>query len=208
MNLPAGLPAGGLAVVCHELRRPLTVIRGAATLLLESHDQLPADSRARLLALIDRGARTMSDLVEDLAVVGRLETGDLQVAMETVPAAGVMAAAVEAEARSHPDSEPPPVEPTDLEVEADREQAVRALRMLLSRALEASAGDHLPRLFAEASGRRVSILVTLPAAPADEGAGHGLYLARGLARLMSGEVALRELPGGELAYSFTLNRRV
>ena len=37
MTLPAGAPwVEGLSMVCHELRRPLTVIRGAATLLMET----------------------------------------------------------------------------------------------------------------------------------------------------------------------------
>jgi hypothetical protein len=94
----------------------------------------------------------------------------------------------------------------ELEVEADHEQAVRVLRVLLTHAMEGS-GDRAPGVSAEASGGKAAIVV--PLGGSDPGAGgHRLYLARGLARLMSGEVAVVELPGGDFAYSFTLNRRV
>jgi LmbE family N-acetylglucosaminyl deacetylase len=50
----------------HDLRRPLSVIRGAATLLLEAADELPKASRDQMLELIAGGVEEMTGMVEDL----------------------------------------------------------------------------------------------------------------------------------------------
>jgi signal transduction histidine kinase len=210
-------------MVCHELRRPLTVIRGAATLLMESHDQLPAGSRAQILGLIDQSARTMADLVDDLALVGRLEAGQLQVALEPVEVGELIETAVDAVGKRNPQALLTFVKPRQLTVEADPVQSARVLRALLSAALQRSPEGSGPELSAEAFGARVRILVALPAgvtleedpgpgpepfSPFEADLGLPLYLSRGLARLMSGEVTVIALPGGRSAFSFNLNRRV
>jgi two-component system sensor histidine kinase MtrB len=210
-------------MVCHELRRPLTVIRGAATLLMEAHDQLPPASRAQILELIDQNARTMADLVDDLALVARLEAGLLQVTPQTVQVGELMDAAVDAVRKGNPQAQLTLLEPGEISVEADREQSLRALRALISAALQRSPEGSGPDLSADSSGGKVRILVALPAGVTIEEAperglepfssskgdlGMGLFLARGLARLMSGEVAAVTLPGGRSAFSFNLNRRV
>lgn len=61
-----------IANVSHELRTPLTVILGFLDPL--AHDQdLPVESRARFLAMIQDQAQRMSRLVEDLLTLSRLE---------------------------------------------------------------------------------------------------------------------------------------
>ncbi len=224
MTSPAGAPwAEGLSLVCHELRRPLTVIRGAATLLMEAHDQLPPDKRAQILGLIDQSARTMADLVDDLALVARMQAGLVQVAPETVRVAELVDAAVLAVRERNPQARLTLLRHGEIAVEADREQSIRALGALISAAVQRSPEGSGPELSVEASGVQVRILVALPAGAAIEEAaergsepfsssdgylGLPLYLSRGLARLMSGEVAAITLPGGRSAFSFNLNRRV
>ena len=55
-----------ISMVGHELRNPLTVIRGAATLLLQAQSQMPLERRQAMLRLIEQHSEAMSDLVEDL----------------------------------------------------------------------------------------------------------------------------------------------
>ena len=224
MTLPAGPPwVEGLSMVCHELRRPLTVIRGAATLLMEAHDRLPAGNRTQILGLIDQNARTMADLVDDLALVARLEAGLVQVTPQTVRVGELMDAALDAVRKANPEAQVTVLQPPEISVEADPEQSVRALRALISAALQRAPEGPGPELSAEASGERVRILVALPASvtidePAEGGLepfsssegdlGLDLFLSRGLARLMSAEVAVVSLPGGGSAFSFNLSRRV
>jgi signal transduction histidine kinase len=199
------------------------VIRGAATLLMEAHDQLPPDKRAQILGLIDQSARTMADLVDDLALVARMQAGLVQVAPQTVRVAELVDAAVDAVRERNPQVRLTLPLPGEIAVEADREQSVRVLVALISAAVQRSPEGSAPELSVEASGAQVRILVVLAAGAAiEEPAERGsepfsssdgylrlpLYLSRGLARLMSGEVAAITLPGGRSAFSFNLNRRV
>jgi LmbE family N-acetylglucosaminyl deacetylase len=50
----------------HDIRRPLSVIRGAATLLMEATDELPKEKRDQMLGLIADGVEEMTDMIEDL----------------------------------------------------------------------------------------------------------------------------------------------
>jgi signal transduction histidine kinase len=222
---PARAPwVEGISMVCHDLRRPLTVIRGAATLLMEAHDKLPPGNRAEILGLIDQSARTMADLVDDLALVARLEAGLVQVTLQTVQVSQLMEAASDAVREGNPQLQPTLLPPGEVTVEADPEQSVRVIRALISAAIQRSPEGPGPELSAgEASGGQVRILVALPAGviievpaqppPEPFSSPEGdlslpLYLARRLAGLMSGEVAVVTLPGGRSAFSFNLNRRV
>ncbi|HEU4773052.1 MAG TPA: histidine kinase dimerization/phospho-acceptor domain-containing protein [Lysobacter sp.] len=56
----------------HELRTPISVVRGATELLLEDSDELPA-LRPRLLRL-DRGIRELSELIDALLRLARRRT--------------------------------------------------------------------------------------------------------------------------------------
>ena len=73
-----------LAMVSHELRMPLTSIRGAATSLLDAAVDLdPAEMRQFHRIIVDR-ADHMRDLIGDLLDVARIETGALPVDPEPV----------------------------------------------------------------------------------------------------------------------------
>src|SRR2546421_604977 len=147
----------GLSLLSHDLRRPLTVIRGAATLLLEAQDQLPVASRSQILGLIDESVEAMSELIADLSVVSRLAAGTLEVSLQVEPEDGAVRLVVRV--------------PAGKGGEARGEAGFEALR---------SDGPD---------------------------PGLALYMARGAARAMGGEVAVAAASGGDVLFSFTLNRR-
>ena len=71
------LRAEFLAMVSHELRMPLTSIRGAASVLLDAAPDLdPAEMRQFHRIIVDR-ADHMRELIGDLLDVARIETGAL-----------------------------------------------------------------------------------------------------------------------------------
>ena len=75
----ARLRAEFLAMVSHELRMPLTSIRGAAATLLEATTDLDrAEMRQFHRIIVDR-AEHMRELIGDLLDVARIETGTLAV---------------------------------------------------------------------------------------------------------------------------------
>jgi two-component system, OmpR family, sensor kinase len=124
-----------MSALGHELRRPLTVIRGAATLMLDMAGRLSPDKTVNLLSLIDGNVEEMSDLIEDLLLTVHLEAGDLRLFQEPVDVAEMVAMAVEAE-RRHTGDHPVTVlgAAPGLQVVADRDRAVRALRALIDNA--------------------------------------------------------------------------
>jgi K+-sensing histidine kinase KdpD len=210
----------GLSLLSHDLRRPLTVIRGAATLLLEAQDQLPAASRSQILGLIDESVEAMSELIEDLSVVSRLAAGTLEVSLQSVAVDDLVSAAVEATRRVGSGAKVAAVAAPGLEVEADRALATRALRALLVAALQRAREPALA-LQVEPEDGAVRLVVRVPAGKGGEASeagfealrsdgpdpGLALYMARGAARAMGGEVAVASASGGDVLFSFTLNRR-
>jgi len=66
-----------VAVASHDLRSPLTSVVGAANLLSRRWGDLQEDKRGELLEMIERQARHVARMVEDLLTVSRIEAGQL-----------------------------------------------------------------------------------------------------------------------------------
>ena len=76
------LRAEFLAMVSHELRAPLTSIKGSAATLLDLLANPDPAETAQLVRIIDMQANRMRDLISDLLDVARIETGSLPVVPE------------------------------------------------------------------------------------------------------------------------------
>ena len=155
-----------LGMVSHELRAPLTSIKGsAATVLRASRIFGPAEV-AQFFRIIDEQADRMDNLIGDLLDAGRIETGTLSVAPEPSDVAALVDQArgtfVSGGGRHTVRIDLPPGLPR---VMADRQRMVQVLNNLL-----ANAGRHSPesapiRIVAEREGLHVAVSV------ADEGRG-------------------------------------
>src|SRR5579862_2313311 len=88
----------------HDLRSPLTAVRGAATLLIQGLDEIPREKQVSLLSIIDRRVLQMSDRIEDILAVCHLDSGDLNVFMEAVPAETLVRRSVDPD---HPQGDRP-----------------------------------------------------------------------------------------------------
>jgi signal transduction histidine kinase len=201
------------------------VIRGAASLLLDDADSLPTASRRQMLALIERGATTMSDLIDDLLTVVHLELGDVDYLLEPVDLQGVLEEALEGARRTDPERPIDVRGVADLVVEADREHAVRAIRAVLVNAVQHTPPGSPVEVVARAApdAVRLEVLDRGPGIPPARrelafarftrldqhagGAGMGLFLARGLARGMGGDLSLEDREDGGAALCFTLRLR-
>ncbi|MBN1246856.1 MAG: hybrid sensor histidine kinase/response regulator [Anaerolineae bacterium] len=67
-----------ITLLSHELRTPLTSVYGYTELALEEATGLPPGDFQQFLVGIKRGADRLTQLVEDLLMVVRLDTGELQ----------------------------------------------------------------------------------------------------------------------------------
>ena len=134
------LRAEFLGMVSHELRAPLTSIKGsAATVLGSSADLDPAVVR-QFFRIIDEQADHMHDLVADLLDVARIETGTLPVTPEPVEVAVLVdrarSAFISAGGRNNLAIDIPPDLPL---VMADRRRIVQVVGNLLSNAAKHSS---------------------------------------------------------------------
>jgi PAS domain S-box-containing protein len=66
-----------VAMVSHELRSPLTSIKGYTSLLLERWDGLADDDKVMMLGQVGRDADRVTRLIGELLDIGRLESGRL-----------------------------------------------------------------------------------------------------------------------------------
>nr|WP_269326942.1 ATP-binding protein [Kineosporia mesophila] len=149
-----------VASVSHELRTPLTSIRGYAELLLDEVDGADIQT-AKMLDIIDRNARRLLNLVEDLLLLSKIDSRTLTHEFVEVDLTDLAEGALLV---LKPSAETAGVglfleTPGALPVLGDRSQLERVLLNLLSNAVKfsQSGGDVVVR--GEASGSEVVIKV-------------------------------------------------
>jgi PAS domain S-box-containing protein len=67
-----------VAMVIHDLRTPLTAVRGFAETLSEYGEELPADERRRYLAILLEESKRMASLVSEFLTAARVESATLR----------------------------------------------------------------------------------------------------------------------------------
>ncbi|MBY0335576.1 MAG: two-component sensor histidine kinase, partial [Acetobacteraceae bacterium] len=195
----------------HDLRTPLTAIRGAAETLRTSGDRLTGATRSDLLLTVEEEAERLSRWMGAILDLVRLEAGEVKPRREAVDLAGALDEARDAALRAHagrrvavetaPDLPRPPLDPALLG---------RILENLLDNALKYSAPDGAVRLSARREGARVLLAVEDdgPGIPGADllrvfdpffragrtdsvaaGSGLGLAICKGLVEAMGGRIA-------------------
>jgi PAS domain S-box-containing protein len=74
-----------LAMISHELRTPLTSIKGFSTTLLAEDATWPPESQREFLSIIDQESDKLTDLIEQLLDLSRLQAGTLSISPEPHP---------------------------------------------------------------------------------------------------------------------------
>ena len=190
------LRAEFLALVSHELRAPLTSIKGSATTLLDESANLTVAEMRQFHRIIDDQADRMRRMISDLLDVAHIETGTLSVNPEPcIPAVLIDQAKtsfVSAGGRNGLQIDLPPDLPT---VMADRQRTAQVFSNLLSNAAKYSREFSTIWLRAEPQNLYVEFSVT------DEGRGVAPerlpYLFRKYVRI-EGDSVVRQVEGSGL----------
>ena len=153
-------------LVSHELRAPLTSIKGSTTTVLTEAEHLERAEMLQFFRIIDEQADHMRRLTQDLLDAGRIETGTLSVAPAPVDVAGLVEQArstfISGGGRHVVQIDLPPDLPP---VMADERRIVQVLNNLLSNAARHSPESSPVTVAAELDGVHVAISVS------DEGRG-------------------------------------
>ena len=225
----ARLRAEFLGMVSHELRVPLTSIKGAITTLLASSTVLDPVEMRQFYRIIDHQADRMRDLISDLVDVAQIETGSLSITPEPTDVVSLVDEArntfLSSGGRSTIEIDLPPGLPW---IMADRRRIVQVLNNLLSNAArysEASAAirltavredgyvgisvadegrgvpaDRLPHLF-----RKFSPVASENGERETQGTGLGLAICKGIVEAHGGRVwADSDGPGLGTKFTFTI----
>ena len=160
------LRADLLGTVSHELRVPLTSIRGSATTLLDTSSDLDPAELRQFHQIIVEQVDYMRELIGDLLDVARIETGTLPVSPEPAEVASLVDRArntfLSGGGRNNLDLDLAPDLPL---VMADRQRIVQVLSNLLSNAARHSVESSVIRVTAVQEDLHVAVSVT------DEGTG-------------------------------------
>jgi PAS domain S-box-containing protein len=201
-----------VATVSHELRTPLAAIYGAAVTIRRRDLALDEKLRDRLLEVIESESDRLAEIVNDVLLASHLDSGQLQLKIETVDAGAVTESVVEA-ARIHlPENvtlelEVPRRLPT---VVADAQQLRQVLVNLVENAVKYSpdGGPVKVKLAKQAGNVQWTVVDTGLGIPAGErrrvfekfyrldpnmtrgigGTGLGLYICRELVRRLGGRI--------------------
>lgn len=220
------LRAEFLAMVSHELRAPLTSIKGSAATVLESDIDLDPAVVRQFFRIIEEQADHLNALVSDLLDVARIETGSLPVNPEPSEPAVLVDRARSAFANAGG------ANPLQIDVEpalplvmADRRRIVQVLVNLLTNAARNSPDSSVIRVSAQREAVHVAVSVSddgrgipaesLPllfrkftsvpseAPPGD--AGLGLAICKGIVEAHGGRIwAESDGPGLGARFTFTL----
>ena len=90
-----------VATVAHELRSPLTGVKGFVQALLNRWDKLNDEQKKLMLTTVSADADRLSRLIAELLDVARIDTGRLQLYPRAVDAAVLVRRVVDSVARRH-----------------------------------------------------------------------------------------------------------
>ena len=211
-----------VSTVSHELRSPLTSVKGYTSLMLNRWDRIADDKKREMLEQVHHDADRVTRLVTELLDISRLETGRLVLRRQMVDLAELATTVVGKVAMSYPALDCTVSIPEVPEVYADPDKVEQVLTNLVENA--AKYGDPNGMRIegtVESGFVQVSVTDRGEGIPADDlpkvftkffrrdhgrptGTGLGLWISRGLVEAHGGELTAASEVGAGSTFTFTL----
>ena len=224
---PPAIGADGIAIVSavgHELRSPLTSIRGYTSLLLNRWDKIGDDDKKLMLGQISHDAERVTRLINELLDISRLETGRLHLTWRPVDLGDQVRSVITSLQVEHPELDPTITGVDELpSVHADGDKLEQVLTNLVENAVKYGSAEGMQIEGHRPDDAHVAVTVRDKGpgiAPGDlphvfdrwfqrehgrpTGTGLGLWISKGLVHAHGGSLVVVSEPGQGAAFTFTL----
>jgi signal transduction histidine kinase len=204
------------AMIAHEVRGPVSTVRGLAGTALAHYDRLTDDERREFLGLIEQESRVLLATVTQASTALKVDAATVRYQMHAHDLGATVREGLDAaDVAGHP------IEadiPEGIDVTLDRRWIAEAVRQLVDNAAKFSPAEAAIGIAARVDDHDVTIEVTdhgpgIPADRRDEvfgkypnwrpdgyeeavGSGLGLFLVRGIVGAHRGGVLIVDVPGG------------
>ncbi len=205
-----------VATVAHELRSPLTGVKGFVQALLNRWDKLNDEQKKLMLTTVSADSDRLSRLIAELLDVARIDTGRLQMYRRPSDVGVLVGRVVESVAVGTARSIELTVADDVPDVHVDPDKFTQVITNLVENAVRHGDGEVLvtverrapddgeDAVTVEVSDRgdgipadlRGRVFTKFYTAAAGGGSGLGLYIVNGLVRAHGGRVTITDTPGG------------
>ena len=212
-----------IATVSHELRSPLTSVKGYTSLLLNRWDRLGDEQKLMMLEQVQHDADRVTRLITELLDISRLETGRLVLRRQLVSLPGLVGAVIDKLTVTYPDLDCEVTFPGDFPtVYADPDKVEQVLTNLVENAAKYASPTGM-RVVGTVEDGYVAVAVSdrgegIPAADLPRvfrkffrrdfgrptGTGLGLWISRGLVEAHNGRLTATSKQGEGSTFCFTL----
>ncbi|WP_114591150.1 PAS domain-containing sensor histidine kinase [Euzebya pacifica] len=211
-----------VSTVSHELRSPLTSVKGFTKTLLAKWDRFNDEQKKQMLATVNEDADRVTRLLGELLAVSRIDAGRLQLKRQMIDMAATAARVGERVEAGVGHGRTITVDIGELpQLYADPDRVEQILSNLLENAIRytggkititaseteefvevavADEGDGIPEEFLN------PIFTKFFRKPGErkQGTGLGLYITKGLVQAHGGEIVVESTPGSGSVFRFTL----
>jgi signal transduction histidine kinase len=212
-----------VSTVSHELRSPLTSVKGYTGLLLNRWDRLKDEQKREMLEQVNHDADRVKRLIDELLDISRLETGRLHLRRQMVDLGELVASVISKVAMEYPELEAKvAIGPDVPELYADPDKLTQVLTNLVENACkyaspvglvvaadlvandvvvsvtdsgEGIPSEDLPRVFEKFFRRDLG---------KPTGSGLGLWISRGLVEAHGGRLSASSQNGRGTSFRFTV----
>lgn len=210
-----------IATVAHELRSPLTSVKGFTATLLAKWERFTDDQKRLMLETVDADANRVTRLIAELLDISRIDSGRLEVRRQPVDIATAVGRHVQALTANGqaPDRFLVSVSRPLPDLWADPDKIDQILGNLLENAVRHGDGTVTIDVSPHEKGTAVTVTDEGPGIPEESmarvftrfwrgskrgGTGLGLYIVKGIVEAHGGTITVGRGPGGGAEFRFIL----